>query len=65
MPLDFPKDVDLAAKNISPFIRKTYFSYSPVFSNLLNTDVRFKMENLQVTGSFKARGAVNKLLSLT
>ena len=65
MPLDFPKDVDLAAKNISPFIRKTYFSYSPVFSNLLNTDVRFKMENLQVTGSFKARGAVNKLLSLS
>ena len=65
MLLDFPRDVDLAAKNISPFIRKTYFSYSTVFSNLLNTDVRFKMENLQVTGSFKARGAVNKLLSLT
>ena len=65
MLLDFPIDVDLAAKNISPFIRKTYFSYSPVFSNLLNTDVRFKMENLQVTGSFKARGAVNKLLSLS
>ena len=64
MLLDFPVDVDLAAKNISPFIRKTYFSHSPVFSNLLNTDVRFKMENLQVTGSFKARGAVNKLLSL-
>ena len=64
MLLDFPRDVDLAAKNISPFIRKTYFSYSTVFSNLLNTDVRFKMENLQVTGSFKARGAVNKLLSI-
>ena len=64
MPLDFSTDIDLAAKNISPFIRKTYFSYSTVFSNLLNTDVRFKMENLQVTGSFKARGAVNKLLSL-
>ena len=65
MSLDFPKSVDEAAKRISPFIRKTYFTYSPVFSNLLSTDVRFKMENLQVTGSFKARGAVNKLLSLT
>ncbi len=65
MPLEFPKDVELAAENISPFIRKTYFTYSPAFSNLLDTDVRFKMENLQVTGSFKARGAVNKLLSLT
>lgn len=64
MLLDFPVDVGLAAKNISPFIRRTYFSYSAVFSNLLNIDVRFKMENLQVTGSFKARGAVNKLLSL-
>ena len=50
---------------ISPFIRKTYFTYSPVFSNLTSADVRFKMENLQVTGSFKARGAINKLLSLT
>jgi len=65
MSLDFPKSVDEAAERISPFIRKTYFTYSPVFSNLLSTDVRFKMENLQVTGSFKARGAVNKLLSLT
>ena len=63
--LNFPKIVDEAVERIGPFIRKTYFSYSPVFSNLLNTDVRFKMENLQVTGSFKARGAVNKLLSLS
>ena len=65
MSLDFPKSVDEAAKSISPYIRRTYFTYSPAFSNLLSTDVRFKMENLQVTGSFKARGAVNKLLSLT
>ena len=65
MSLDFPKSVDEAAERISPFIRKTYFAYSPVFSNLLSADVRFKMENLQVTGSFKARGAINKVLSLT
>ena len=65
MPLDFRKSVEEVAKRISPFIRKTYFTYSPVFSNLTSADVRFKMENLQVTGSFKARGAINKLLSLT
>ena len=65
MSLDFPKSVDEAAERISPFIRKTYFAYSPEFSNLLSADVRFKMENLQVTGSFKARGAINKVLSLT
>ena len=62
--LDFSKIIDEAAERIGPFIRKTYFTYSPVFSNITSADVRFKMENLQVTGSFKARGAVNKLLSL-
>ena len=35
------------------------------FSELLNGNVWFKLENNQVTGSFKARGAINKLLSLT
>ena len=62
--LDFSKIVDEATERIDPFIRKTYFTYSPAFSNITSADVRFKMENLQVTGSFKARGAVNKLLSL-
>ena len=62
--LDFSKIVDESTKRIRPFIRKTYFTYSPAFSNITSADVRFKMENLQVTGSFKARGAVNKLLSL-
>ena len=49
---------------IGPFIRKPIL-YILLFSNLTRADVRFKMENLQVTGSFKARGALNKLLSLT
>ena len=64
MNLSLPKAVESASK-IRPFIRKTYFTYSHNFSDLLNADVRFKMENLQVTGSFKARGAVNKILSLS
>ena len=62
--LDFSKIIDEATERIEPFIRKTYFTYSPAFSNITSADVRFKMENLQVTGSFKVRGAVNKLLSL-
>ena len=65
MIVNLPKTVISASKRIQPFIRKTYFTYSHSFSDLLNADVRFKMENLQVTGSFKARGAVNKLLSLS
>ena len=62
---NLPKQIDSAAQKINPFIRKTYLTYSTTFSKLLNADVRFKMENLQVTGSFKVRGAINKVLSLT
>ena len=65
MNLSIPKAVESASKRIRPFIRKTYFTYSHNFSELLSADVRFKMENLQITGSFKARGAVNKILSLS
>ena len=63
--MNFPKDVNAAAKQIKPYIRYTYFNYSPYFSKFVNGEVHFKMENLQVTGSFKARGAMNKILSLS
>ncbi len=54
-----------AAAQIQPYIRKTPFINSKGFSALISADVWFKLESLQITGSFKARGAVNKLLSLT
>ena len=54
-----------AAAQIQPYIRKTPFINSKGFSELFSADVWFKLESLQITGSFKARGAVNKLLSLT
>ena len=54
-----------AADFICPYIRETYFNRSFAFSELLNGNVWFKLENSQVTGSFKARGALNKLLSLS
>ena len=38
---------------------------SPYYSQLSGADVYFKCENLQHTGSFKARGALNKILSLS
>ena len=53
-----------ASSRIKPFIRKTTFSYSEVFSKLLDGEVYFKLENQQFTGSFKARGALNKILTL-
>jgi threonine dehydratase len=39
--------------------------YSPYFSALTGADVWLKLENLQITGSFKLRGAFNKLLSMS
>jgi len=54
-----------AADRVRPYIRKTHLTHSRPFSDLVNADVWFKLESLQITGSFKARGAVNKILSLT
>jgi len=54
-----------AEKRIRPYIRETYLEYSPYFSQLSGANVYFKLENLQHTGSFKVRGAMNKLFSLT
>jgi len=53
-----------AEQRIRPYIRKTLLSPSLWLSDLMSARVFCKLENLQVTGSFKARGAVNKLLSL-
>ncbi|MEC7745825.1 MAG: pyridoxal-phosphate dependent enzyme, partial [Candidatus Neomarinimicrobiota bacterium] len=62
--MNFPEDVVTAADRVRPYIRKTYLTHSRPFSDLVNADVWFKLESLQITGSFKARGAVNKILSL-
>jgi threonine dehydratase len=48
-----------------PHIRETILEHSSHFSQLSRADVFFKCENLQHTGSFKARGAVNKILALS
>lgn len=60
-----PANVVLAANRIAPHIRETPLDYSPFFSELTGANVFLKLDNLQFTGSFKLRGAFNKLLSLT
>jgi threonine dehydratase len=50
---------------ISPFIVDTPVIASATFSDIARCQVLFKLENLQMTGSFKDRGGINKLLSLT
>lgn len=53
-----------AEVRIRKYIRETPLEHSPYLSRLGNCQVYLKMENLQLTGSFKLRGAANKLLSL-
>jgi len=51
-----------AQKRIAPFINYTPLIFSKYLSN--NSKVKLKLESLQITGSFKLRGATNKLLLL-
>lgn len=59
--LDFNK----ARENIKDAIAKTRLIYSPVFSKESNNEIYIKPENLQVTGSFKIRGAFNRISKLS
>lgn len=59
-----PADIALAANRIAPHVRETPLEYSPYFSEQTGAHVWLKLENLQLTGSFKLRGAFNKILSL-
>ena len=62
--MDINQLISDASSRIKPFIRKTTFSNSEAFSKLVDGEVYFKLENQQFTGSFKARGALNKILTL-
>ena len=53
-----------AADRIAPFTRRTPLDEALALSQLGGDDVFLKLENLQHTGSFKSRGAFNKLLTL-
>ena len=60
------KDAILHAhERIRPHIRRTECAHSHWLSDASGAEVFLKLENRQLTGSFKLRGVVNKLLSLT
>jgi threonine dehydratase len=59
------EDVQRAASVIKGAIERTPFHHSRTLSQVTGADVYLKFENLQFTASFKERGALNKLLSLT
>lgn len=54
-----------ARKRITTLTTKTPLIYSPKLSNYTSKSVYLKLENLNVSNSFKIRGAANKILSLT
>lgn len=59
------EDVQKAQTALKGFIVPTELSVSTSFSKILGSEVFLKYENLQATGSFKMRGALNKIFSLT
>ncbi|TML24138.1 MAG: threonine ammonia-lyase [Actinobacteria bacterium] len=58
-------DIEEARERIAEHARVTPIYRSETFSRLCGRDVQLKAENLQRTGSFKVRGAVNKLATLS
>jgi len=63
--MNIVNEVLAAEKRIRPHIRETILDYSPYYSRLAGAKVYFKLENLQETGSFKVRGAYNRLCALS
>lgn len=57
-------DIEAAAERIAAHVVRTPTVPSPGLSSLLGAPVTAKLELLQRTGSFKARGAAAKLLAL-
>lgn len=59
------EDIRNAHDALQNIAHVTPLDYSQTFSDLTQHSVYLKLENLQKTGSFKVRGAFNKILSLS
>ena len=60
-----PRSILAAAERIRPYVNETPLWRSPRLCEATGASVFLKLENRQHTGSFKLRGATNKLLTLT
>jgi len=58
-------DIIISREKMKGVVHTTPLDYSKTFSRLSHNEVYLKLENLQKTGSFKARGSYNKLVSLS
>ncbi|MEA5084940.1 MAG: threonine/serine dehydratase [Lachnospiraceae bacterium] len=59
------QDVQEAAERIQPYVRRTPLLREKNMDKRLGCEVYLKPEMLQITGAFKLRGALSKILSLT
>ncbi len=59
-----PEMIEAAAERTGRVIRETPVEYSAALSDLTGCEVFLKLEHLQKTGSFKLRGASNRILGL-
>ncbi|MCK9204364.1 MAG: pyridoxal-phosphate dependent enzyme [Bacteroidales bacterium] len=59
-----PKDILEAADRIKGFVNHTPVMSSRFINGIVNAHVFFKCENFQKVGAFKARGAINAVLSM-
>jgi threonine dehydratase len=58
------QEIRMAASRIRPYIHRTPLLTSGALNRLTGAELLFKCENFQKAGAFKARGAVNSVLSL-
>ena len=59
------RDIYAARQRIAPVVRRTPLIHSPALGERAGTSVHLKLECLQNSGSFKVRGAANKLAGLS
>lgn len=59
------EDVIQARETVKESVKKTPLVHSEFLSKICNGKVYLKLENLQISNSFKVRGAVNKTLHLS
>lgn len=58
------KDIQDARERMGNIPHRTTLDHSRTFSGMTGGEVHMKLENLQKTGSFKLRGALNKIMTL-
>jgi threonine dehydratase len=59
------RDVELARERLAGVVKPTPLIHSETLSRMLAAEVYIKPENLQKTGSFKIRGAYNRIAALS